>query len=69
MLGVGRKGKSLAAPLDDGQTRVAHLGMSGRFTVGDPTEAGPLTPIFERYWTMDVRSASSIRAPSVSSPS
>jgi formamidopyrimidine-DNA glycosylase len=35
---VGRKGKFLAAPLDDGQTLVAHLGMSGRFTVGDPSE-------------------------------
>jgi len=41
VLGVGRKGKFLAAPLDDGQTLVAHLGMSGRFTVGDPTEAEP----------------------------
>ena len=39
VLGVGRKGKFLAAPLDDGQTLVAHLGMSGRFTVGDPDEA------------------------------
>ncbi len=38
---VGRKGKFLAAPLDDGQTLVAHLGISGRFTVGDPTEATP----------------------------
>ncbi len=39
--GVGRKGKFLAAPLDDGQTLVAHLGMSGRFTVGDPSEEAP----------------------------
>ncbi len=38
---VGRKGKFLAAPLDDGQTLVAHLGMSGRFTVGDPAEEAP----------------------------
>ncbi|MGH8949766.1 MAG: bifunctional DNA-formamidopyrimidine glycosylase/DNA-(apurinic or apyrimidinic site) lyase, partial [Acidimicrobiia bacterium] len=38
VLGVGRKGKFLAAPLDDGQTLVAHLGMSGRFTIGDPSE-------------------------------
>lgn len=38
---VGRKGKFLAAPLDDGQTLVAHLGMSGRFTVGDPAEETP----------------------------
>jgi len=30
---VGRKGKFLVAPLDDGQTLVAHLGMSGRFAV------------------------------------
>jgi formamidopyrimidine-DNA glycosylase len=41
VLGVGRKGKFLAAPLDDGQTLVAHLGMSGRFTIGDPTEVEP----------------------------
>ncbi len=41
VLGVGRKGKFLAAPLDDGQTFVAHLGMSGRFSVGDPSEAEP----------------------------
>jgi formamidopyrimidine-DNA glycosylase len=38
---VGRKGKFLAAPLDDGQTLVAHLGMSGRFTVGDPAVEEP----------------------------
>jgi len=41
VLGVSRKGKFLAAPLDDGQTLVAHLGMSGRFTIGDPSEAEP----------------------------
>lgn len=41
VLGVGRKGKFLAAPLDDGQTLVAHLGMSGRFTVGEPSEEEP----------------------------
>lgn len=35
---VGRKGKFIIAPLDDGQTLVAHLGMSGRFTVGDPAD-------------------------------
>lgn len=41
VLEVGRKGKFLAAPLDDEQTLVAHLGMSGRFTVGDPDEEEP----------------------------
>ncbi len=41
VLGVERKGKYLVAPLDDGQTLVAHLGMSGRFTVGDPSEDEP----------------------------
>jgi formamidopyrimidine-DNA glycosylase len=41
VLGVGRKGKFIAAPLDDGQTLVAHLGMSGRFTIGDPSEVEP----------------------------
>ncbi len=39
---VGRKGKFLAAPLDDGQTMIAHLGMSGRFTIGDPTDVEPV---------------------------
>lgn len=38
VLEVGRKGKFIAAPLDDGQTLVAHLGMSGRFVVGDPSD-------------------------------
>lgn len=41
VLGVGRKGKFLAAPLDDGQTMVAHLGMSGRFAIGSPDEETP----------------------------
>jgi len=41
VLGVGRKGKFLVGALDDGQTLVAHLGMSGRFTVGDPLDAEP----------------------------
>jgi formamidopyrimidine-DNA glycosylase len=41
VLGVGRKGKFLAASLDDGQTLVAHLGMSGRFAIGDPAEEEP----------------------------
>ena len=35
---VGRTGKFLHAPLDDGQTMVAHLGMSGRFTINRPRE-------------------------------
>ena len=38
---VGRKGKFIAAPLDDGQTLVAHLGMSGRFSIGDPADEEP----------------------------
>ncbi len=38
---VGRRGKFLEARLDDGQVLVAHLGMSGRFTVGSPTEPEP----------------------------
>lgn len=35
---VGRHGKFLKVPLDDGQTMVAHLGMSGRFTVSSPDD-------------------------------
>jgi formamidopyrimidine-DNA glycosylase len=38
VLEVGRKGKFIAAPLDDGQTLVAHLGMSGRFSIGHPSD-------------------------------
>ena len=37
VLSVGRHGKFLVAPLDDGHQLVAHLGMSGRFSVDDPT--------------------------------
>lgn len=33
---VNRRGKFLLAPLDDGHTLVAHLGMSGRFSVENP---------------------------------
>ena len=33
---VGRKGKFLVLDLDDGHTMVAHLGMSGRFSVDGP---------------------------------
>ena len=35
---VGRTGKFLHADLDDGQVMVAHLGMSGRFTINRPRE-------------------------------
>jgi formamidopyrimidine-DNA glycosylase len=38
---VGRKGKFLLVSLDDGQTMVAHLGMSGRFSVAEPEEEKP----------------------------
>jgi len=38
---VGRKGKFLLVTLDDGQTMVAHLGMSGRFSVAGPEEEKP----------------------------
>jgi formamidopyrimidine-DNA glycosylase len=35
---MARRGKFLVAPLDAGFTMVSHLGMSGRFTVGDGSE-------------------------------
>lgn len=35
---VGRHGKFLVLDLDDGYTMVAHLGMSGRFTIGKPQD-------------------------------
>jgi formamidopyrimidine-DNA glycosylase len=35
---VGRKGKFLELRLDDGQTMVAHLGMSGRWSLDDDVE-------------------------------
>jgi formamidopyrimidine-DNA glycosylase len=38
---VDRRGKFLVAPLDDGELLVAHLGMSGRFWVGDGSEPEP----------------------------
>ncbi|MGA7227358.1 MAG: bifunctional DNA-formamidopyrimidine glycosylase/DNA-(apurinic or apyrimidinic site) lyase [Acidimicrobiia bacterium] len=42
VLSVDRIGKFLTAPLDDGQTMVAHLGMSGRFWVGEPDQPEPM---------------------------
>ncbi len=36
---MARHGKFLVAPLDAGFTMVSHLGMSGRFTVGNGSEA------------------------------
>ena len=41
VLEVGRKGKFINAPLDDAQTLVAHLGMSGRFAIGAPADEVP----------------------------
>jgi formamidopyrimidine-DNA glycosylase len=38
---VGRKGKFLVLSLHDGQSMVAHLGMSGRFAVSAPDEEKP----------------------------
>jgi formamidopyrimidine-DNA glycosylase len=38
---VERSGKFLVAILDDGERLVAHLGMSGRFWVGDSSEPEP----------------------------
>lgn len=34
---LARRAKYLLAPLDTGETLVAHMGMSGRFTVAEPT--------------------------------
>lgn len=36
---VDRRGKFLVLELDDGHTMVAHLGMSGRFSVGESSES------------------------------
>jgi formamidopyrimidine-DNA glycosylase len=36
---VGRRGKFLVVGLDDGYTMVAHLGMSGRFSIATGTDA------------------------------
>lgn len=41
VVAVGRKGKFLVVNLDDGQSMVAHLGMSGRFSVSTPEEEKP----------------------------
>ena len=43
VLAVNRHGKFLVVPLDDGMTMVAHLGMSGRFAVGQTPEPEPHT--------------------------
>ncbi len=39
---VGRHGKFLIFALDDGYTMVAHLGMSGRFSIAEPSEDMPV---------------------------
>ena len=44
--GVGRRGKYLMIPLDDGRQLVIHLGMTGRLSVGEPTEPGA----YDRAW-------------------
>jgi formamidopyrimidine-DNA glycosylase len=49
---VTRHGKFLVAPLDEGFTMVAHLGMSGRFIVGDGSEPAPSHSHF-RAWMDD----------------
>lgn len=49
---VTRHGKFLVAPLDEGFTMVAHLGMSGRFTVGDGSETA-LAHTHFRAWMDD----------------
>jgi formamidopyrimidine-DNA glycosylase len=43
VLGVNRQGKFLEIPLDDGQTMVTHLGMSGRWSLDDADEDPPHT--------------------------
>jgi formamidopyrimidine-DNA glycosylase len=52
VLGLTRRAKSLLAELDQGETWVTHLGMTGRFTVGRLTpgafaHAAPDTPAHE----------------------
>lgn len=49
---MARHGKFLVAPLDAGFTMVSHLGMSGRFTVGDGSE-GVLPHTHFRAWMDD----------------
>lgn len=49
---VTRHGKFLVATLDEGFTMVAHLGMSGRFIVGDGSEPAPSHSHF-RAWMDD----------------
>jgi formamidopyrimidine-DNA glycosylase len=38
VMSMGRHGKFLTAPLDDGQTMISHLGMSGRFSLSGGTD-------------------------------
>jgi formamidopyrimidine-DNA glycosylase len=38
VLGLTRRAKYLLAPLDSGETLIAHLGMSGRFTIVDAAQ-------------------------------
>lgn len=54
---VGRHGKFLVIDLDDGHKMVAHLGMSGRFSVDDPDT----TPVRHTHFSASLDDGSEIR--------
>jgi formamidopyrimidine-DNA glycosylase len=47
--GVGRRGKYLLAPLDDGRELVVHLGMTGQLRL----RPGALDPYVRAWWALD----------------
>lgn len=54
---VGRHGKFLVIDLDDGHTMVAHLGMSGRFSVDDPDT----TPVRHTHFSASLDDGQEVR--------
>ena len=47
--GVGRRGKYLMMPLDDGRELVVHLGMTGQLRL----RPGAIDPYVRAWWTLD----------------
>lgn len=54
---VGRHGKFLVIDLDDGLTMIAHLGMSGRFSIDDPDT----TPVRHTHFSASLDDGREVR--------
>ena len=51
---IGRRGKYLIFELDDGRELIAHLGMTGQFSIAGPTDGQSAAgPHVRAWWTLD----------------